>query len=507
MLPMLRSLRRFDGSTPNREARHRGGGTRRRLTCVAVCALMVLGSAAEGKAAPGDFNKLAPANGATNRLTTPTFSWEASAGAVSYEVCGSLTAVCPSPSAWESVGNLTSAPWPGAPLDYDTTYYWQVRAVAADGSKTGANGGTWWHFTTRVQAPGAFGKTSPPSGAADQATSLTVTWGTSARATSYEYLLRHHERRSLRRRVDGRRIEHERLPVGPEPHHDVLLARARRERGRDHLRRQQYVVELHDANRAARGVQQDLAVERGDGAGGGPGAVVGSERAGRELSVLLRHHQRQLLFRELGEHRNRNRRRPARAELRHDVLLAGAGDEHRRHHGRQQRHLVELPDAGGGASRVRQDEPGQRGPVDGNELRADVGGQRPRRELRILLRHDQRRRLRQLVDERGIGHERLPVGAELQHDLLLAGAGGERGRHDGRQQRRVVERHHAGRAAGRVQQDLTRQRRGAFDPEHPAHLGPERRSHDVPGTASTRRTPTTVRGSGSRRWVEQPPPT
>ena len=134
---------------------------------------------------PGDFGKLTPANGATGRLTSPTATWGASAGATSYEVCADTTNDSGCDTAWVSVGNVTSVTWPGA-LAYDTTFYWQVRAVNAAGY-TPADSTAWWSFRTQVEAPGPFNKTTPVNAATAQATSPTLTWGTSARAASYEY--------------------------------------------------------------------------------------------------------------------------------------------------------------------------------------------------------------------------------------------------------------------------------------------------------------------------------
>ena len=89
-------------------------------------------------------------------------------------------------TSWTNVGNVTSVTWPGPELAHDTVYYWQVRAVNASGF-TAADSQTWWSFRTQVDAPAAFGKAAPANGATGQSTSPTLTWGTSARAASYEY--------------------------------------------------------------------------------------------------------------------------------------------------------------------------------------------------------------------------------------------------------------------------------------------------------------------------------
>jgi hypothetical protein len=134
-------------------------------------------------APPGAFSKSSPSNGATAQSTSPTLSWGSSSGATSYEYCYNTSAACG--SSWTSAGSSTSAGLSG--LSSGTTYYWQVRARNAVGT-TDADSGTWWSFTTQTAAlPGAFSKSSPSSGATAQSTSLTLSWGSSSGATSYEY--------------------------------------------------------------------------------------------------------------------------------------------------------------------------------------------------------------------------------------------------------------------------------------------------------------------------------
>ena len=133
---------------------------------------------------PVNFNKSSPANGATNQLLSFTISWGASTGATSYEVCIDTTNdnACAS---WTSLGNVTSVEVGG--LSPSTTYYWQVRAVNATGMLYANMAPTaYWSFTTGP-LPGAFSKSSPSNGAIDQPLTLTLSWGTSSGATSYEY--------------------------------------------------------------------------------------------------------------------------------------------------------------------------------------------------------------------------------------------------------------------------------------------------------------------------------
>jgi predicted phage tail protein len=67
------------------------------------------------------------------------------------------------------------------------TYYWQVRASTPSGTFD-ADDGTWFAFTVGgpPQPPGAFGKSAPANGASGLPGALTLSWGASANAASYE---------------------------------------------------------------------------------------------------------------------------------------------------------------------------------------------------------------------------------------------------------------------------------------------------------------------------------
>src|SRR3989304_1343238 len=134
---------------------------------------------------PGVFNKSNPSNSATNQPTSPTLGWGTSTGAASYEYCYDTTNdnAC---STWISNGTSTTKALNG--LSNNTTYYWHARAVNADGT-TYSNGSptAFWSFTTVPNPPSAFNKSSPTNGATNQSTNLTLSWGASSGATSYEY--------------------------------------------------------------------------------------------------------------------------------------------------------------------------------------------------------------------------------------------------------------------------------------------------------------------------------
>ncbi len=133
---------------------------------------------------PGPFVKISPANGASGQATSLSLSWQTSSDATGYEYCIDTTNNSACDGAWVNVGNTTSAALAG--LAQATTYYWQVRANNSLGD-TEANGGSWWSFTTLVPMPEAFGKLAPEDGAVSQPLDLTLSWETSAFATSYEY--------------------------------------------------------------------------------------------------------------------------------------------------------------------------------------------------------------------------------------------------------------------------------------------------------------------------------
>jgi hypothetical protein len=69
-------------------------------------------------------------------------------------------------------------------LNYDDRYYWKI--VAWDQLDTSTEG-PLWNFYTGLTPPAAFSKLSPTNGAINQPTNLTLSWESSAGATSYEY--------------------------------------------------------------------------------------------------------------------------------------------------------------------------------------------------------------------------------------------------------------------------------------------------------------------------------
>jgi hypothetical protein len=135
---------------------------------------------------PDVFSKLGPAPGATNQLANNLYlSWTISATPTDYEYCISLTAdECPE-GGWKSAGESAYAIVGG--LDYDTTYYWQVRANPDE--PVYATGG-WWSFITQPPPPGPFTKIAPTNGALEVPLETVLSWNASAgTGVSYEFCL------------------------------------------------------------------------------------------------------------------------------------------------------------------------------------------------------------------------------------------------------------------------------------------------------------------------------
>ena len=137
-----------------------------------------------GLGAPGAFNTVSPAKGATKQsVSSLTLAWNAAPDATGYEYCADTTSGTTCTTSWVPVGTATSTTISG--LLAGKKYFWQVRATNANGT-TYANAGVWWYFTT-IAAPGAFAKKTPSNGVTVGATSTTLTWGASARVERYEY--------------------------------------------------------------------------------------------------------------------------------------------------------------------------------------------------------------------------------------------------------------------------------------------------------------------------------
>jgi hypothetical protein len=132
---------------------------------------------------PAAFTKTSPVNGATNRPAAFTLKWGTSTGATSYQYCIGKTNPC---TAWMSNSTAISKALSG--LTANTTYYWNIRALNSFGYTYANSSTTDWHFKT-ANKPTAFTKNTPANGVTNQPTALTLKWGTSTGATSYQYCI------------------------------------------------------------------------------------------------------------------------------------------------------------------------------------------------------------------------------------------------------------------------------------------------------------------------------
>ncbi len=119
---------------------------------------------------------VSPANSATGVSLTPTLSWSASTGAVSYDVYFGTSS--PPPLATNTTGTSFG---PGA-LVPGTPYYWRVVAKNGGGSTSSFT----WSFTTLVPAPAAPVLVLPAFGASGALVAPTLVWNPSTFAGSYD---------------------------------------------------------------------------------------------------------------------------------------------------------------------------------------------------------------------------------------------------------------------------------------------------------------------------------
>jgi len=133
-----------------------------------------------GNVPPPNPAPLSPANGLTGVSTSPTFSWNSSAGATSYRLQVSTS------SSFTSLvldqGGIAGTSYQVGALSYNTVYYWRVSAANASG--TSAYSGTWF-FSTVMTPPAPPVLTSPGDGAPGVSTTPVFTWNPSAGASSY----------------------------------------------------------------------------------------------------------------------------------------------------------------------------------------------------------------------------------------------------------------------------------------------------------------------------------
>lgn len=124
--------------------------------------------------------QLAPTNGATDQLLSPTFSWNPSTGATNYTLQISTSSSFTSYTYNQS--NLINTTQLLNGLSPLTNYYWRVSATNSYGTSVYS---TVWSFTTTGAAPTAPILNLPVNGATNQLINPTLSWNASNTATSY----------------------------------------------------------------------------------------------------------------------------------------------------------------------------------------------------------------------------------------------------------------------------------------------------------------------------------
>jgi hypothetical protein len=123
-----------------------------------------------------------PSNGAQNQPTALTLAWNASPAATTYRL-----QLSPSPNFSTLQVDDSTITTTSRQVDYlghGTTYSWRVNAKNEFGTSSYSN---VWSFATTADAPPPTPvPDSPPNGASDQPTTVTISWNASGGARSYQ---------------------------------------------------------------------------------------------------------------------------------------------------------------------------------------------------------------------------------------------------------------------------------------------------------------------------------
>jgi hypothetical protein len=133
-------------------------------------------SSRSGGSAPGQATSPSPANSATGVSITADLSWTAGSGATSHDVYFGTS------SPGTSQGNQTATTFDTGTMTNNTTYYWRIDEVNAQGTTTG----TVWSFTTIVAAPGQATSPSPSNSATGVSITADLSWTAGSGATSHD---------------------------------------------------------------------------------------------------------------------------------------------------------------------------------------------------------------------------------------------------------------------------------------------------------------------------------
>jgi hypothetical protein len=129
-----------------------------------------------GPTPPGQASSPSPADSATDVSINADLSWSAGSGATSRDVYFGTT----SPGSFQ--GNQTATTFDPGSMAYDTTYYWRIDEVNAEGTTTG----NVWSFATEQELlpPGQATNPSPADSATDVDIDADLSWTAGSGSTS-----------------------------------------------------------------------------------------------------------------------------------------------------------------------------------------------------------------------------------------------------------------------------------------------------------------------------------
>ena len=146
--------------------------------------------ASTNESLPGRFSPIWPANGTDGVATNPEFMWYHSYNETSYTLIIDDTSDFSSPAIIKTGILPPTEPGvvytPTTALNPDTTYYWKVLAVNANGSRD--MNGPVFSFKTKPSGnnPGSFALQSPASGTTNVSRRINLKWDISNGATYYK---------------------------------------------------------------------------------------------------------------------------------------------------------------------------------------------------------------------------------------------------------------------------------------------------------------------------------
>jgi len=132
-----------------------------------------------GASPPGQASNPSPANTAAGVSVNADLSWSAGSGSTSSDVYFGTDST---PDSTEFKGNQTATTYDPGTLANDTTYYWRIDEVNANGTTTGAV----WNFTTVGSAPSQATNPSPANSATNVSVDADLSWTAGAGATSHD---------------------------------------------------------------------------------------------------------------------------------------------------------------------------------------------------------------------------------------------------------------------------------------------------------------------------------